>query len=1802
MEPNDGTPKSFIADDAPATPVIPKSFIADPVAPQKPSDLLPRPEDVDAQTTAAARAIAQRVTQPQAPPAGPTIGPRTPSFMERLVAPFRDSQIGHAFGVDTRTDAARQAQPDQLVNFGAALDQNSHGVLRGIADFASGMTTPENLLLMAGTGGLGAIDRQLGASGLSKLVSGGFSAQMLWDAVRQSPEFARQVKSGDSAGARETLTKIVLGGLMSAAALKHGMAAETPAPAATPTMVQDAQSPFVDPGAPYPAAPPTNRDARRATAQPPESGTPEGVARGVDARERIAQQLAGKPFGQLSAGEQNAIDELIAENNKGQAGREKTPASFIPDKEQPNEKETNARESGAETKKQSGEQPDDGRPTASPEPSIERPATEQGPLLAEQPQSEPAAPAPGAREPAVKPAYGRHASVAVPGEATNYPMRYAVREAADVQPSHNPHSFEPNPDYEHRNDRDYSEAGNAARVVQYAQEFRPDFMLTDAPTAEQGAPLIDQRGNALGGNNRTMTLKRVYRQSADSAAAYRSALRDRAPQFGIDPREVDRFREPVLVREATYPMDRQQAQIAITDFNKSSAAAASPAEQAVRDGRRMTPSTVAELGARIQDAGETGTLAQALQGEDGAAALNHLMRDGVLTQQEANGYVDERGHLTAEAKDRIGKALVGRLFESPAEYNQTPPELRAKLERVAPQVLRVEGREGWQLTPAVRDALSAIGDARAHGIRNLDDLARQESLGGETRSYSPDAIAIAKALNNGPLTAAQAFRRYANDEALSRDGAQGSFFTPPTRTEAFDDAFRPRASQRGAISPQLLTLGAEQFWTDDVAPALHDAAATVVEAADDVLKILAPTARSRPAQRAGLIMRNKLAELARRSDRAEASLKEAKRAFDRMTPAENYEFIRRVEAGQKQQAPELDAIAGLLRKMLDERRADVQALGKGKLQSFYQDYFPHIWKKPKSAANAFASLMGRRPLEGPKSFLKKRTHITFEDGLNAGLKPATDNTVEMALLKLREMDRYIVAHQTLADWKANGLARFIDARNGKAPAGWTKITDPIGAVYGPSQIGVKEYLNKGIVDGLRRTLAGLKLDHRRKMRVSGAPGALGVAFKGTNRLQTKFASDEQTLAHEIGHHLEWQYPFVDRMMKHPDAKTRKILNQELRTLVDQRFASNPNVSQYYKSYVRQGDEKAAAIVQAYVSARPLFQQVAPRVLAEFENHIGGIPSLSGLRNTRASLEHEALEGQVDAGGLVIRGNYYAPEGAARILNNYLEPGLRVHGAYRALLGANNVLNQFQLGMSGFHAGFTSAETVVSKGALAIEQAMRGKFAAAAKSVAQMPIAPVKTFLEGSKVLREWYKPGSEGAPIAAIVDALEKGGGRARMDRTYQTDIGENMMRALRRGNLLGGLVRAPFAGVEAMSNLIMKELVPRQKLGVFADLARHEMERLGPGATVEQTRDAMAKAWDSVENRLGEMTYDNLFWDRTAKDLAMLSVRSVGWNLGTLREVGGAGTDAARIAGRLARGRSLEGINTHRLAYVASLTVTGAAMGAIYQYLATGKGPEEPKDYYFPKTGQLDEAGRPQRMSLPLYVKDIYHYLTSPGKTLAGKASPLVSLMAEMIRNEDFYGAKIRNEDDPLVKQLHDEAMHVARTAVPLSVRNLEREAGLDAPVLQRAEQFAGITPAPADLERTPAELLAHELAGAHVPAGSRTSEQVERTRLKSELARSLRLKRGIPAEVTAARKAGDLTAKDIREAAAESKQAPLARAFSHLGVEDAIKVYRAGNIPERKALRAPLVKKARSAIANLPPEEAHRVIEKLKAALASK
>jgi hypothetical protein len=393
-----------------------------------------------------------------------------------------------------------------------------------------------------------------------------------------------------------------------------------------------------------------------------------------------------------------------------------------------------------------------------------------------------------------------------------------------------------------------------------------------------------------------------------------------------------------------------------------------------------------------------------------------------------------------------------------------------------------------------------------------------------------------------------------------------------------------------------------------------------------------------------------------------------------------------------------------------------------------------------------------------------------------------------------------------------------------------------------------------------------------------------------------------------------------------------------------------------------------------------------------------------------------------------------------------------------------------------------------------------------------------------------------------------------------------------------------------------MNQVVPRMKLGAFADLARFHMENMPAGSGEFDRRAVLAQDWNSIENRLGEMTYDNLFWNKTAKDLAMIAVRSVGWNLGTLREVGGGIIDVGVQPVNALRGKP---VNLNRLSYILGLVTVTAGMSAIYQYLKTGKGPGELKDYFFPKNGELDEQGRAQRSSLPTYVKDIYHYGTHPVKTLEGKVAPIWSLVAEMIHNRDFYGVEIRNADDPLFQQLGELAAHVGKSAAPIGVRNLQREKKLGSSFATQAEQMVGISPAPTDLNQSPAERMAREYSAARTPDEPRTKASAERRDLRQSLARALRQKKPIPADVLAARKAGTLTRRDMAEALRESRGSALVNSFTHLGIEEALRVFRAATPEEKTTLRAALKKKGLAAMANMGPEQRAKTLAALRLAL---
>ena len=211
---------------------------------------------------------------------------------------------------------------------------------------------------------------------------------------------------------------------------------------------------------------------------------------------------------------------------------------------------------------------------------------------------------------------------------------------------------------------------------------------------------------------------------------------------------------------------------------------------------------------------------------------------------------------------------------------------------------------------------------------------------------------------------------------------------------------------------------------------------------DSFQKVMAPAARGPIAEQQAGIMRANFGEMAHEREVALEKLRDFAADFDKAPVEENYKFIDAMEHGTKLGDPKLQAAADGIRALLDQKREQVQALGKGQLENFVQNYFPHIWQD-EGAAQAFYA---RRPLTGSGAFLKERTYDLFKDGIDAGLTPISDNPVELALLKAREMDRYIYGQNIFGEMKDAGLARFVRFGE-KPPVGWTKINDKVARVF-----------------------------------------------------------------------------------------------------------------------------------------------------------------------------------------------------------------------------------------------------------------------------------------------------------------------------------------------------------------------------------------------------------------------------------------------------------------------------------------------------------------------------------------------------------------------------------------------------------------------------------------------------------------------------------------------------------------------------------------------------------------------------------
>ncbi len=490
------------------------------------------------------------------------------------------------------------------------------------------------------------------------------------------------------------------------------------------------------------------------------------------------------------------------------------------------------------------------------------------------------------------------------------------------------------------------------------------------------------------------------------------------------------------------------------------------------------------------------------------------------------------------------------------------------------------------------------------------------------------------------------------------------------------------------------------------------------------------------------------------------------------------------------------------------------------------------------------------------------------------------------------------------------------------------------------------------------------------------------------------------------------------------------------------------------------------------------------------------------------------------------GNRVAKKPVADILNNYLSSSLynnpHFGQAYKGFMGTGNLLNQFQLGLGSlFHGGFTSIDTQLSAGAEVIKDVyglFRGNRTAAqvGDTLQKYPMAMVRTGLKGAEYLSEWNSPSMDtptNVPAhqldqtvegrtATIAKAAELAGMKWEMERGLRTHQSEQLIRNWYGGAKGKAVLRSPVALSEASMIPVMNFLVPRQKFGVFGELVGRILEQ-NPGKTLEELTPAFRQAGNRTDARLGQVGYDRLFINNTAKNVIQVLMRAPGWAGGTLSEIGGSVKDAGKfIAEWYETGKAPQDI-PDRVAYTLSLLGTMALANGLLTYLFTGEKPTG-MDYWAFRSGGVDDKGRPNRWLMPSYAKEIYSWFTKPQETAFAKLHPLLGLMSDIWRNRTFYGDMIRTEDASYGRQVLESGEYTLKAFEPFWTRGVRKAAeregeGIFESPQKIAAPLVGVMPAPRKYTGTEATEIMdryYELQGHKV----KTPEEAKVAELKSK------------------------------------------------------------------------------------------------------
>ena len=317
--------------------------------------------------------------------------------------------------------------------------------------------------------------------------------------------------------------------------------------------------------------------------------------------------------------------------------------------------------------------------------------------------------------------------------------QYALVDASNLITSHDPSSGKVNAKFpQELQPRDRSRSTSMQWVQKISKDIDPE-QLGGSRRADSGAPIIGDDGIVESGNGRTMALLLAYQNG--NADDYRDWLEETASYFNINPNEVSKMKQPVLVRVRQSDVDRA---VFAVEANQDDKLGMTATEKAKADEARITPDLISKL-----------------KGDGDLTSLENAdFIKGFLTSlgtNEAAQYITSNNRPTQSLIARVQSALFSkaynddRLLELTADT--TDPEIKNILNGLngsASEFIKMRqsdkdsGRDtGDKATKTIIDAINMFKEVKEKGL-TLENYLKQIDMFNQPKD---DVVNTAKLLD-----------------------------------------------------------------------------------------------------------------------------------------------------------------------------------------------------------------------------------------------------------------------------------------------------------------------------------------------------------------------------------------------------------------------------------------------------------------------------------------------------------------------------------------------------------------------------------------------------------------------------------------------------------------------------------------------------------------------------------------------------------------------------------------------------------------------------------------------------------------------------------------------------------------------------------------------------------------------------------------------------------------------------------------------------------------------------------------------